>query len=366
MRLVLLFLLMVLGVPGPAMAVKLVFVGDIMVHQDQLDSARVGDTYDFNPQFQFIAPFLSGDMVIGNFETVLRGRPPYTGYPAFNTPDSLAETLRESGFTTLLLANNHIFDRGVQGAVRTRDILQKKGFEVTGLFPPGEEARPLLVERGGMRIGIVSGTYGTNAGLRGKQLQGVILYTLDEQRLAEDVHRLREEGADIIIGAFHWGNEYQTTPNAAQRKLAAVGFELGIDLIVGTHPHVLQPMERIDAGSKTQFVAWSLGNFISCQRTVPRERSIVLSVEFKQSMLDRSWVLQSVRLLPIWVEKVRTPEGRYFITIHPALPASFAAAEGVRDEVLDEKLEQINSEILSFFDIDGLPDAEGFYTVYER
>lgn len=96
MRLVLLFLLMVLGVPGPAMAVKLVFVGDIMVHQDQLDSARVGDTYDFNPQFQFIAPFLLGDMVIGNFETVLRGRPPYTGYPAFNTPDSLAETLEKA------------------------------------------------------------------------------------------------------------------------------------------------------------------------------------------------------------------------------------------------------------------------------
>lgn len=361
---------LVLGLPLCVVPLRLDFVGDIMVHEEQLEHAwnKDSQSHDFEPEFQRIAPFLKGDAVIGNFETVLSGQEPYTGYPAFNSPDALADALKKAGFTTLLLANNHILDRGTRGAERTWRVLGESGFEVTGVFPENEEVRPLLITRKGMRVGIVSGTYGINAPLTRKRLGGLTVLDLDAQRIARDIAWLREQKADIIIAAFHWGDEYQSEPSQSQKQLAALCLEQGVDAVMGTHPHVLQPVELVRENGKTQVVAWSLGNFISAQRTLPRERSVIVSLDIARQGKENQAVLQRVRLMPIWVEKKRVPDGGHALAVCPALPAESLHAEelfGLEEGALRAKLDVINWEVLTFLGVNGAPDEDGFYTIYD-
>ena len=357
----------VLALVGP---LRLDFVGDIMTHETQLNHAwnEAAQAYDFEPQFQHIAPFLKGDAVIGNFETVLGGRKPYTGYPAFNTPDALAAALKKTGFSTLLLANNHILDQGARGAERTRRILRESGFEVTGVFPAGARPRPLIIRRKGVAIGIVNGSYGVNAPLTPAQLGGLTVPDLDEERLARDIAWLREQEAEIIIAALHWGEEYQTAPSDRQKRLAALCLRHGADIVVGAHPHVLQPVEIMREHGKTQVVAWSLGNFISAQRTLPRERSIILSLDVARKSPEQRIALQRVRLMPTWVGTAYIPGKGPVLTVYPALPAeSLQARTGLAplENGLKARLDAINWEVLDFLGVSVPPDEDGFYTIYD-
>ncbi len=360
---------------------RMVFTGDIMVHADQLEAAAKPDgTYDFRPQFRSILPFLKGGLLVGNLETVLGGEARgYTGYPAFNSPDSLAEALDEAGFRVLLLANNHILDRGVPGAERTCNLLSAMGFAVTGTFAPTRCAelypeyaedfrRPLLVRLGDIRVGLFNATYGVNMPLPPVLPGGLHINLTDKTRLAENIDWLRKNGAEFIVGTFHWGPEYHTTPHSSQREIAEYCLNLGTDLIVGTHPHVLQPVEIRQQNDKTRCIAWSLGNFISCQRTLPRERSCILQVDIGRKAPGGAPELRRVRVLPTWVEKTRLADGKPFVAVHPATAAGFEIPgnrPADRSAALRGKLASINTEVLRFLDVHSGPDADGFHTLYE-
>ena len=356
-------------------SLRLVFVGDIMVHKDQLAAARVPDGYDFHPQFRRIAPFLEGDLVVGNLETVLGGAERrFTGYPAFNTPDALAKALREAGFHVLLLANNHIMDRGAAGAARTVSILAESGLLTTGVFPPSaQEPRPLLLRAGGMRIGLLNATYGMNAPLPADALGGLRVNTLDRDRIGKDIDWLLEQGAEYLVAAFHWGVEYRVLPDGTQRSLADFCLERGVDLIVGSHPHVLQPLEVREVGGKPRCIAWSLGNFISCQRTLPRERALILQVELARPLPGARPELRAVRVMPTWVELKRLADGGLRLAVNAALEPLHDAlgvpAETEREThspLLRKKLAAVNRDVLKALGLAGPPDPDGFYTLWAR
>lgn len=336
---------------GPT--VRLVLTGDIMIHADQLTIARTADGYDFSAPFAPIRPLLRGDLVIGNLETVLGGPQwKYTGYPSFNTPDALADALKDAGFAVLLLANNHMLDLGAEAALRTEEVLRSKGFAVAGLgrTPPP----PLLCEVKGLRVGILNYTYGSNRPITPQLAASVSLNIIDPIRMALDVLNLRARGAQYIIAALHWGIEYDPEPSPEQRTAAARCLALGVDAVVGAHPHILQPVELHAEYGKPQLIAWSLGNFVSSQRTVPRERSMVLALELTRPAPGQAATLLRVEAAPTWVD---LSVARGVARILPARSAPGDAAPAI--------LPAVNREFRKFLHLPPLPDGQGFYTLYQ-
>ncbi|MCM1004745.1 MAG: CapA family protein [Prevotella sp.] len=251
----------------------LVFAGDAMQHQDQLDTAKKlgGGTFDYSDCFTLIAPTIqAADYAIVNLEVPLGGgKGGYTGFPCFSAPDSFAEALKDAGFDLFLTANNHTLDRGDAGLRRTIHVLDSLNVDHTGTFKDTVERRklvPFIREVNGIKIAFLNYTYGTN-GLTAKD--GAEVAMLDKSQIAEEIKKAREAGAELISVMPHWGDEYVLTENAAQRDMAQFLIDEGADLIIGSHPHVIQPMKVIhsDKHDKDVLVVYSLGNFISNMKT---------------------------------------------------------------------------------------------------
>jgi poly-gamma-glutamate capsule biosynthesis protein CapA/YwtB (metallophosphatase superfamily) len=245
---------------------SLIFAGDIMGHDSQIASAYdpVKKKYDYSSCFQYVKQYLdSADLAIGNLELTLAG-PPYGGYPQFGSPDALAVTLKDIGFDVLVTANNHCVDRGRKGLERTIAMLDSFKIAHTGTFVDTASRMndsPLIVEKNGFKLAILNYTYGTNGIAVTKPN---IVNHLDTAMMRKDLVKSKEMKADVIIVFTHWGAEYQSLPSKSQKDLTEFCFKYGAQLVIGAHPHVLQPMEwRRD---KNQFVAYSLGNYISGQR----------------------------------------------------------------------------------------------------
>ncbi|MDR2405959.1 MAG: CapA family protein, partial [Deltaproteobacteria bacterium] len=261
---------------------RVLFIGDIMCHGQQLKYAKKGKDYEFRVQFQRIKPYLANSMVIGNLETTFAGeKSKYSGYPAFNTPDSLAAAIVDMGVHIVTLANNHIFDKGNTGAKRTIEILDGMGLIWTGL---GTESilpnQPLLVEYDGLKWALLNFSYGSNTSLpNADNPESLSLNVISEESVLEGLTKAKELAPDVIVVLFHWGNEYQEKPSNSQITMAQFTADNGADLIIGTHPHVLQPIDVLQTARGFTLVAYSLGNFVSNQRTKPRERSAILAVD---------------------------------------------------------------------------------------
>lgn len=340
------FFLMV-GFTSSDANIRLCFVGDIMIHKQQLESAERLEnnkvvSYDFRPHFRQILPLLSSDILIGNFETTLPGKN-YSGYPMFGAPDSLADALSEAGFDVLLLANNHIYDKGISGLVRTIDTLEEKGFITTGAWKIPESS-PLKIEVNGIKLGIINYSYGSNVPITEKISSLSHLNIINEDSIRKDIEFLKNSGAQFIIATFHWGNEYQPKPSPHQRKIAEVCFDAGADAVIGTHPHILQPIKFFERDGRNLVAAYSLGNFVSFQRTLPRERSVILALEI--SVNDGKPILEKVEVTPTWVEVLGRGKKR-LVQIIKAKP-------------------KIEKEILSFLGIRGEKGADGFFEIEKK
>lgn len=249
---------------------EIVFAGDAMQHKAQIDAARQPDgSHNYDDCFRLIAPYISNaDYAVVNLEAALGGRP-YTGYPCFSAPDSYPDALANAGFDLMLTANNHTLDRRDKGLVRTLDILDSKGISHVGTYRNKAErdsVLPLIVDIKGFKVAFLNYTYGTN----GIPIQGkVIVDYIDKEQIKADVTKAQQKGAEIITVCIHWGNEYQLLPHSSQKSLAEYLCDLGVDLIIGGHPHVIQPMEmRYNKKyDKNILVVYSLGNFISNMKT---------------------------------------------------------------------------------------------------
>ena len=234
-----------------------------MMHAQQIENAhRGGQKYDFSSYFCHIEEDIKGaDIAVANMEFTLAGEP-YTGYPCFSAPDCYAEYLADCGFDVFTAANNHILDKGSEGAERTvgiyRKIEEEKGIVFTGIAE-NEEARaenyPLFIRRKGITLALVNITYGTNLGYTLHWPKTNYLNNRTEVLQAMQ----KAEDADLTIVLPHWGEEYQLRHSAKQEEAAVWFVENGADLIVGAHPHVVQDTATV----KGSPVIYSLGNAVS-------------------------------------------------------------------------------------------------------
>ena len=256
---------------GQGSDVELLFAGDAMQHQAQIDAARRPDgTYDYSDCFRDVAPLIqSADFAVVNLETPVGSSGPYSGYPCFHAPASFVDALADSGFDLFLTANNHTLDRRSRGLKSTVDELNARCIYHTGTYRDAAEraaSQPLIIPIKGIRIGFLNYTYGTN-GIEPDG--GVVVDYIDRRRIADDIALARKAGAEAIAVAVHWGDEYRLLPNQSQKSLADFLVGQGVDLIIGGHPHVIQPMEVVhsDKYDKDVLVVYSLGNFISNMKT---------------------------------------------------------------------------------------------------
>lgn len=274
--------------PASPQGADIIFVGDAMQHQAQLDQARSvagGKGYDYSDCFTLIAPVITAaDYSVCNLEVPLGGGPDYTGYPCFSAPDSYAKALKDAGFDMFLTANNHCLDRRDRGARRTLVALDSLGVDHIGTYKDSADREfkiPYIKDINGIKVGFLNYTYGTN-GIEPRE--GVEVALIDRARIAKEIRATREAGAEIMVVAMHWGVEYVLLPVAAQKSLANFLVDEGVDLVIGGHPHVIQPMEvvRNEKENKDVLVVYSLGNFISNMKTTDTRGGALVKVRIER------------------------------------------------------------------------------------
>lgn len=260
---------------------NLVFFGDAMQHQPQLTAAHQGDgNYDYKPCFRYVEEDIRwADYAVVNLECPLGGAP-YTGYPTFSAPDSYAKQLFTSGFDLLLTANNHCLDRRDRGLCRTISVLDSLGIPHIGTYvnqTVRAKQMPFITTIKGVKFAMLDYTYGTN----GINIQGdVVVDFLDRELMARDIQLAREKGAQVLCVNLHWGIEYELKPVDSQKSLAQFLIDQGVDLIIGGHPHVVEPMEirHSDKYDKDVLLVYSLGNFISNQTGIDSRGGAMVKV----------------------------------------------------------------------------------------
>ena len=300
--------------------VNLMFVGDAMQHAPQITAAEQPDgTYDYAPCFQYVEDDINwADLAVVNLECPLGGKP-YTGYPCFSAPDSYAQQLLTSGFDLFLTANNHCLDRRDKGLVRTCQLLDSLGIPHIGTYPSQQDRNqriPYFVNVKGMKIAFLDYTYGTN----GIPIQGdVIVDFIDQQLIADDIALARERGAHAICVNLHWGIEYQLKPVATQRTLADWLVTQGVDLIIGGHPHVVEPMEMRYSKEydKNVLLVYSMGNFISNQSDIDTRGGAMVKVSLR--MENGHAVIVEPRYKLFFVQKP-VSRGKNYVLIPESRP----------------------------------------------
>lgn len=293
----------------PFQSVRVRAVGDLMVHQRQLSLAKRKDgTYDFHDAYSYVADSLrNADLTIGNLETTINvNNPQYSGYPMFNSPVSLLATLKDAGIDFLTLANNHMLDTRYDGMCSTVTQAEAYGFLHDGAYRTRAEAEtPVLKTINGITIGFLSYTETTNVEEKycAPEVKEFAVSYLKNADIPADVQRLREAGADLVICMPHWGIEYKRAPNATQMAWAQRMIAAGVDVIIGSHPHMVQPIEWVtvetDEGLRTGLVAWSLGNFISNMSNQFTDSGIILEFTVIRG-LDGTISIDQVGYVPIY------------------------------------------------------------------
>ena len=280
---------------------SILFMGDVMQHRQQLHSALIPGTdstlsssYDYSSYFAHVQHFIDeADFTVANMEFCLGG-PPYTGYPSFSAPEALAEEAAEAGIDLFLCANNHICDKGRRGLVSSLEKYEKIGVPVTGVYRDSldeQKHNPYIAELGGVRVAFINFTYGTN-GIRVPE--PFIVNMMDKEKVREAFVMAREKEADIIIALPHWGQEYTTVPDSRQREWAEFLLECGADAVIGSHPHVVQPVEFP--------VAYSMGNFISNMSLRNTELGLMIILKIAVTSYGDSYVA-GLEAVPVWCSR---------------------------------------------------------------
>lgn len=298
--------------------INLTVVGDIMVHDTQIAAAydRENDTYNFDDSFAEVKKYLSeSDLTIGNLETTLAGeKSKYTGYPKFNAPESLATALKDIGFDVLITANNHAYDRKEEGVINTIYNLRAAGLENVGTYLSQEDREtPWLKEINGLKVALLAYTYGIN-GLILPPGKSYLVNLLNLEVIVEDIKKAKKMGAEIIICYLHFGVEYESLPNSVQKEVVRKLFQAGGDIILGSHPHVLQPGEFIpEDGNK--LVIYSLGNFISSQKGLERQSGAIYNLQLTKNRQTGEIFISEVNFVPVYTQRYLKNKKLSFIVL---------------------------------------------------
>ena len=291
--------------------INMALTGDIMCHNTIYNDAfnKQSNTYDFSYIFDDIKYNIqTADIAIGNLETTFAGSSKgYSSYPTFNTPESLAYTLKKVGFDVLSTANNHCYDKGYSGIESTINYLDDADISHTGTFKSEEEQNKILVKNvKGIQIAFLSFTYGTN-GITVPSDKSYSVNLIDKDLIKKQLDLAKKQNPDMICVSMHWGIEYQTTPNSEQKDLADFLFKNGADIIIGNHPHVLQNFEKreitLDDGtSKDGLVIYSLGNLLADQNKKYTRDSAIMNVSVTKDENGKIKI-NTVKYTPIYIYK---------------------------------------------------------------
>ena len=290
---------------------SILFMGDVMQHRQQIHSALIpgadsmqSSSYDYSSYFTHVQHFIDeADFTVANMEFCLGG-PPYTGYPSFSAPESLAEEAADAGIDLFLCANNHICDRGRRGLASSLDKYEEIGVPITGVYRDSldeYEHNPYIAGIGDIRVAFINFTYGTN-GVRVPD--PFIVNMMDKDDVREAFARASERGADIIVALPHWGQEYTTEPDSRQREWAEFLLECGADAVIGGHPHVVQPVEPP--------VAYSLGNFISNMSLRNTELGLMMILKIAVTSYGDCYVA-GIEAVPVWCSRPGGYGDRYTV-----------------------------------------------------
>ncbi len=284
--------------------VTLLFAGDAMQHLPQINAAKTDSGYNYDSVFELVKEKISkADIAVVNFETTLGGKP-LTGYPLFSSPNEYAIALKNAGFDIFLTANNHALDTGKKGLEQTIRVIKEQGVKQTGTFISEEQRMlnyPLMIIKNGIRIAFLNYTYGTN-GLAVEKPN--VINLIDTLLIKDDIEMARLLSPDVIIAAMHWGEEYHTTPSSRQKEIAQFLLNNDVRIIIGHHPHVVQPIEtswKNDSISHTIF--YSLGNFVSNQRKLNADGGMLAEIVITKDAEDAPITIESVDYSFIWVHK---------------------------------------------------------------
>ena len=286
-------------------------LGDVMCHNTQYLDAYNSSTgeYDFSYVFSdIINDTKIPNLTIGSLETTFSGSDVgYSNYPTFNSPDSLATSLRSIGVDVLSTAGNHALDKGFSGLSRTIDVLDQNLIYHAGTNKSQEDQNTILYQYvKGVKIAILSYTYGTN-GITVPSDKPYCVNLIDKDLIKSHIEKAKSEDADLIICCMHWGIEYSENPSQEQKELADFLFQNGVDIILGNHPHTLQPMEKRtitleDGSTKDGFVIYALGNFIGDQTDADTRSSIILNLKITKHE-DEHISIDEVSYTPIYMYK---------------------------------------------------------------
>ena len=336
--------------------------GDIILHSTVLDGAKTGDgNYDFSAFFtQATNYFKAADLATANLEVTLGGTESgaFSGYPAFNAPDSVLNAIKNSGLNFLTTANNHCYDTGLFGLKRTVQQLRAKNIDFIGTKESDADPTYIIKDVNGVKIGMVAYTYENSSGAGQKSINGNIVkaeanslinsfsydrinaFYTEAQSVVNDMN---QQGADAVVFYMHWGEEYQLNANTWQKTIAQKLCNIGVDVIVGGHPHVVQPIELIHSedSQNTTVCLYSMGNAISNQRkelmnpectTGHTEDGVLFEFTFTKYG-DGETALTAVDVIPTWVNKYRGGSG-YQYTMYPLESAAMAESYGFDAQTL--------------------------------
>lgn len=288
--------------------VKILAMGDMIFHQPIVKNYRTGESYDFTPIFANISEDINGaDIAIANFEGSVNSNRKLSGFPMFNFPKESIYSLKNAGFDILSTANNHSLDTGLDGVAETISHIKESGMESFGtLSEEGEKG--IIIEKNGIKIGLISFTdtlNGMDSLMRNKE------YSVNtfSQDVAGDIKNLKDK-SDIVIVYPHWGNEYQHHPSERQIYLKEKLHEYGADIILGSHPHVLQRYEVEEINNKKLFTIYSMGNALSNQRVENLKKSGVdtgalVKLEIEKGNTSGVTILKSYEVQPTYVNRYR-------------------------------------------------------------
>ena len=309
--------------PSPATVedASLTFCGDVVCHTGlNSEAENKSGTYDYAPIFSGATSFVSdADYAVCTLETTFPDTTEYSGYPTFKSPAALAGGLKTVGFDMINTASNHCMDSGIDGAVRTLDVLDQYGLEHVGTYRSQAEhdanGGALIKEINGIKIAFMSFTYGTN-GLTVENCPYVTnlfcrdymttLTDVDYDLIKKNLETVRALKPDLVVVQMHWGNEYHTEPNDQQKALADFLFQQGADVIIGGHTHVPEPMElrrvkTTDGTEKTGFIVYSLGNFVSCQNDRYTNLTAALNIDIEKNVDTGVTCLKHISYAPLYM-----------------------------------------------------------------
>ncbi|MBL1155791.1 MAG: CapA family protein [Ignavibacteriota bacterium] len=312
--------------PDSTITITISVVGDLMCHSPQFEYAKVGkDSFDFTPTYRNVKKYLeSSDFTFGNLETVTAGRKNggFTGYPFFNTPSEYLDALKSVGFDLLVTANNHSIDRSEKGVLLTIDELVKRDINYVGTYNSKTDRDSIrLYDIKGIKIAVLAYSYGTNGNVipKGKDY---LINLIDFNLIEHDIKTARSKGAELVLVHYHFGDEYIREPVKSQKDAVNKAIEFGADIIIGGHPHVLQPADffkTVSGKLDTGFVAYSMGNFISNQRERFKDAGIIITINILKDLNKDKISINEVNFLPTWVFKGNTLNGKEYVILPATL-----------------------------------------------